>query len=166
MIDIPLDYARWLEALGFDEISFGAGGLRFEPTEALAKFQVGYALTPDGMSLCTADPGAWQSTWLAIGHDTSVGDPLLLDLSESPLRVYTAMHGVGSWDPICVANSLGSFRVALHEVQQLSVGRENPVLLERNPVSASERLAALQRIVEASPGIDTVFWELQLQDYQ
>jgi hypothetical protein len=89
-------YVSWLEALGFHEISFGSGGLRLEPADTVSEFQVGYAVTPDGLSLCTDEAGAWQKEWLAIGHDTAVGDPLILDLSSEPLRVLTAMHGVGS----------------------------------------------------------------------
>jgi Na+-transporting methylmalonyl-CoA/oxaloacetate decarboxylase gamma subunit len=101
-----------------------------------------------------------------IGHDTAVGDPLILDLSSERLRVLTAMHGVGSCEPICVACSLEGFRVALNEIRNMSRGRENPVLFERNPLSVSERSAALQRIEATNPGVDLFYWKHQMQDYE
>jgi hypothetical protein len=166
MISASSAYITWLEALGFKQISFGSGGLHLEPVDALPKLQIGYAVALDGSSLCTGESGAWQREWLAIGYDTSVGDPLILDLSGQPMRVLTAMHGVGSWDPICVASSLEGFRVALHEIRELSRGRENPVLLGRNPLPASEQSAALKRIGAANPGVDLFYWKLQMQDFQ
>ncbi|WP_156117290.1 hypothetical protein [Xanthomonas sacchari] len=166
MIETPPDYINWLSEFAFKEISFGAGGLYLAPADHLTQFQVGYAFAPDGTTLCTGEAGAWQQTWLAIGHDTCVGDPLILDCSTKPFQVLTAMHGVGKWEPTIIACSLDGFRIGLEEIRKLSQNRENPVRLERNPLLPAERSSALKRIEFANPGVGMLFWQLQSQDFE
>lgn len=166
MTKVPADYVRWLSSLGFLEISIGSGGLRLEPVKGLPELQVGYSVAPDGVNLCTGEEGAWQENWFVIGCDTSVGDPVILDTSATPFCLLTAMHGVGSWDPVCIATSLDGFGLALKEVQRLALNREDPVSLESNPIPPSELALALARIEAANPGADILFWKLQLQDFE
>ncbi len=52
------------------------------------------------------DKGDWKPYWLVIGSDTALGDPLIVDLSGPRLRVITATHGAGRWDPVDVSDSL------------------------------------------------------------
>ena len=165
MTKVPADYARWLSSLGFSEISIGSGGLRLEPEKGLPELQVGYSVAPDGMNLCTGEEGAWQENWLVIGYDTSVGDPVILDTS-APISLLTAMHGAGSWDPVCIATSLDGFDLALKEVQRLAFNRENPVSLGSNPIPPSELALALAKIEAANPSVDILFWKLKLQDFE
>ncbi len=159
---VPQAYKEWRLSLGFDEISFGVGGLHLEGLDELAEAQIGYSISAEGESFCTGQPGDWQDSWLVIGHDTAAGDPVILDTSAKTLHVLTAMHGAGTWDPTCIAASLDAFGAALKEVRRLSKGRENPVNLEKHPLSPTERSEALERIEAANPGVDMQFWESQL----
>lgn len=162
MTEIPASYRQWLQALPFEEISIGVGGLRFASLDELNELQIGYSSPPDGSTFCTGEAGAWQEHWVVIGQDTCLGDPVILDTSKEPIAVYTAMHGAGEWDPVPIAGSLEGLSVALDIVKNLSVGREHPVALEANPISQVERNRALSRIAAANPGIDLSFWALQL----
>lgn len=160
MTRVPQAYEAWRLELGFDEISYGAGGVYLEHVDGLKEAQVGYSVSPEGKSFCTGQPGDWLESWLVIGHDTLVGDPVFVDTSVADLPVLTAMHGSGTWDPTCIAVSLESFGTAFKEVRRLSKGRENPVELEKHPLPAAERSAALAKIEAANPGADIQFWEL------
>jgi hypothetical protein len=160
---IPPQYAPWLAALGFHEIGFDVGGLKLFTPEELEEHQVGYSRSREGKSLCDGRPGAWQPEWLVIGYETGLGDPIFIDTSVPALPVLTAMHGAGSWEPETISLSLQDFATALRAFQEVSVGRESPVALERNPLSSEERARALQRIAGAQGDeIDMGFWELLL----
>ncbi len=107
-------------------LSFGVGGIEFFPLAAIAAEQAGYE-GPD-----------WSQSWLVLGRETSCGDPIFIDHSHTPLPVYTAMHGMGSWDPSLVASSWSQFLAALEFVRPYTTGREHPAGLERNPPSAAD----------------------------
>jgi hypothetical protein len=158
---VPPEYAQWRSVLEFDEVSYGVGGIRIVPLEELDRFQVGYSRSPDGDSLCGAE-GKWQKEWLAIGHETAAGDPVLLDVET--MRVMTAAHGEGTWDPEPIAVSLEGFGSALSVFRELAVGRENPVQLEARPLTDKERETASSRIIQANPDVVVFFWDLLLQD--
>lgn len=74
----------------------------------LDKLQIGYAVGPDGASLADGD-GTWQVSWLVIGSEDLLGDPVLVDLDNPSFPVYTAMHGTGKWDLILLAPALSEF---------------------------------------------------------
>jgi len=162
MTDTSEIFRLWRLSLPFDEISLGIGGIRLAKVDEITAFQVGYSISAAGASFSTGQSGDWKPHWLAIGYDTCLGGPIVLDTSATPPQVLTAMHGAGEWDAIEIATSLAGFEVALVEVKQLSNGRENPVALEENPIPPTERVAALSKIEAANPGIDMQFWELQL----
>jgi hypothetical protein len=160
---VPPQYAPWLAALGFHEISFDAGGLKLFTPQELEEGQVGYARSEEGKSLCDGRPGSWQPEWVVIGNETGMGDPIFLDTSLPALPVLTAMQGEESWEPRTIAASLKDFAAALRAFQEIAVGREHPVALERNPLSSEERERALQRIAGANGDeIDMDFWEALL----
>lgn len=121
---IPPEYPQWLESLGFTEVSFGSGGLQLFPLDELNEGQTGYSKSPEGKSLCDGAPGSWKPEWTVIGNDTSVGDPIILDTASPGLRVMTAMHGEGSWEPYTIATSLRVFAFALRIIKKSSEGRE------------------------------------------
>ena len=108
-VKLPPDYVRWLHELGFDEISFGCGGIKLFTAEEIDEAQVGYSRSIDGKSFCDGKRGSWRPEWITIGYDTALGDPIILDTSTPQLRVMTAMHGEGSWDPKVIADSLPRF---------------------------------------------------------
>ena len=158
---IPPEYVLWRSALGFDEVSYGIGGIRMASLEELHEFQLGYSRSPDGRSL-TGAQGQWKKEWIAIGHETSMSDPIILDVDT--MRVMTAAHGEGEWTSELIAASLEGLSAALKELRRLANGRENPVQLEANPLPARERETALSRIAQANPDMDLFFWEMQLGD--
>jgi hypothetical protein len=158
------EYAGWFRSLGFDEINFGYAGLKLTSPDDIDSAQIGYSRSPQGVSLCAEDSGAWKASWTVIGTEVLAGDPIFLDDSDPSLRVMTAMHGEEFWEPRIIASSLPSFAVALKTIRQLSAGRENPVELEQNPLSAGEREEAMQTIATANSGeIDLEFWSSILE---
>ena len=103
--------------------------------------------------------GDWKEGWFVIGYEDLGGDPILVDLNAPELPVFTAAHGEGAWSPIMIASSFEGFVKALEEVARLSTGRQNPVQLQRNPVSDIERERVLNRIAEHNPNAELGFWE-------
>ena len=80
-----------------------------------------------------------------MGYETGCGDPLFVDTGVSELPVFTAMHGEGAWEPVQVAISVEAFAKCIEEFSRISVGRNNRVEREANPVSDGERVAFLQQ---------------------
>jgi hypothetical protein len=103
-------------------VSYGIGGIRIVPLAELNAFQVGYSRLPDGRSLYGGE-GEWQKEWIAIGYETAMGDPVILDAAT--MRVTTAAHGEGAWDPQPIATSLEGFGVALQIFRDISAGQES-----------------------------------------
>jgi hypothetical protein len=156
---IPQEYVSWCESLVRREVTLGYGGLNiFSPAEVEIG-QIDYSQSPGGGSLCDGSPGAWEPGWIVIGCDTLLGDPIILDASNRLLPVMTAAHGEEGWEPQVISTSLKAFAVALETIQHLSVGRENPVELEQNPLGSEEKEQALERIQSANKGeIGIEFW--------
>ena len=162
---IPDRYAAWRNALGFDDISYGVGGIRIFPLAEIDEGQIGYSLSPDGDSLCDGAEGSWKPEWVVIGYETGLGDPIILDTSNSDFQVMTAIHGEGSWEPQPIAKSLEAFGMTLRAVREISTGREYPVALENNPLSDDERRSVLQAIRKINGDeIEMGFWEATLQE--
>jgi len=106
----------------------------------------------------------WNANWVVIGNQALTGDPVIMDTGNPKFPIMTDMHGEGSWNPRLIATSLDVFGFALKAIQKLSVGRENPVALEQNPLPKEARdqvLEAIQR--ENSLEIDMEFWSLLLE---
>jgi hypothetical protein len=160
---IPSQYGPWLQALGFHEISFGCGGLRFFSLEEIDQAQVGCSRSPQGVSFCDGEPGSWKPEWIAIGYETGLGDVIILDTSRPGFPVMTAMLGEGSWNPDDIAGSLADLAVALRAFKEVSAGREDLVALEQNPLSSEERDRATQLIRGAVGDDACIFWETLLE---
>jgi hypothetical protein len=78
------------------------------PASQLPAAQVGYGIDAEGKPMGGQGDGQWKPCWLAIGSDTDLGDPLIVDLSSPSLQVLTAPHGAGRWELDQVADSLES----------------------------------------------------------
>ena len=120
-------YSQAANNLQFPRVRFGVAGVTPFPREELEEEQLGYS-GPD-----------WKASWLAIAREKASGDPIFVDTGHQEFPVFTAIHGVGMWEPLPVAPSLRAFSEALIFVQPFCMNREHPVGLARNPVSASER---------------------------
>jgi len=161
---IPQEYGSWFDSLRFHEVSIGYAGLQLYAPSELDNGQIGYSRSLEGESFCDGEPGAWKAEWIVIGHDTLLADPLILDSANPGLPVMTSAHGEGYWNPKVIATSLAAFSISLEIVHRLSAGREDPDLLEQNPLSAEEREEALQAIQGNNNGeIDMEFWSLMLE---
>jgi hypothetical protein len=77
--------------------------------DSIDELQVGYAVDADGESHVDDATGGWHSTWLVIGQEGLTGDPIFVDLSDAGLPVFTAMHGMGRWDPELISKTLRRF---------------------------------------------------------
>jgi hypothetical protein len=144
---VPEHYLALRQTLGFDEVSLGWRTVTLIPAEELSEAQAGYS-----------GPG-WASSWLVIGYEDQLGDPIFVDRAVDSLPVFTAAHGEGEWDPVPIADSFDSFVAGLREVASVSAGREHPVGLETNPLPDAERQRVLLRIQELNPHADLEFWE-------
>jgi hypothetical protein len=147
-------------------VSLGYNGIELFPFESIEAGQVGYSVDPTGRLLCDGSAGAWKQHWLVIGTESLCGDPVILDTLDPDLRVLAAIHGQGKWEPTTVATSLDGFWEVFRELKTLSVGRENPVVLEDNPIGAEERSKFLGRVAEIN-GTDedvTQFWTSMLEN--
>jgi hypothetical protein len=161
---MPNAYRQFRDEVPFDEINFGFSGIELFPLEAIESEQVGYSIDPTGKSLCTGEPGSWESAWIVIGRDSCLGDPIILDSASPGYTVLTSAHGEGEWDLSPISVSLSAFQVSLQVVAQIASGRESPMALENNPLPDELRDAALSSISAVNPGIDLYFWELFLEN--
>ena len=93
----------------FSEVFFGSLGFYIAKSDQINEMQLGYSVHPDGNDLSGTNEGDWIKEWIVIGHDTELGDPFFVDSRDQNFPVYTAMHGMGTWDPYFVSNSLKSF---------------------------------------------------------
>jgi hypothetical protein len=143
-------------------VSFGYTAVDLIAEDGIAEAQLGYSVHADGTSLVGSEPGDWKSTWLVIATEDLAGDPIFIDLTGDEFPVFTAPHGEGTWEPELLATSLQAFGKALREVQLVSIGRQNPVELENNPLPDPDREALLERI-EGMTGADSEFWAQWLE---
>lgn len=161
---IPQEYSRWLKSIPQREIGFGYGGLNLFSLEEIDGEQVGYSRSSEGESFCDGALGSWQTQWIVIGVDTLSGDPIILDTSNPKLPALTASHGEDAWEPHVISSSLVAFATAAETIRRLSAGRENPVELEQNPLTAGERDQALESIQAANgDDFDIKFWAQMLE---
>ncbi len=150
---------------GLQSFSLGTSGLRFFTDSEFAEGQRGYSNNPEGAPLVSSEVGGWEAGWTVIGYEESCGDPIFIDVNANGFPVFTAMHGMGTWAPKRIADTLESLRQIIDEFAKLSVGRENPVSLEANPISNSLRNEVLEKVRRLSPSADLEFWELTMGFY-
>ena len=107
----------------------------FYPEEGeFESFQEGYRLVgrKTGEELADDTPGQWRKSWHVIARN-GMDDPFFVDFAlgdASP--VYFAYHGVGSWEPIKVADDIVKFEEILTALAAL----EAPCSLEAIAVLA------------------------------
>ena len=154
-------YEKILETL-HQRISFGYGGIHIYRPAELSAEQIGYSVSPDGESLTGETSGDWLKSWVVIGREESFGDPIFIDTTEEAFPVYTAMHGEGAWKPERIAVSLEAFGRTLSALAVIAEGRENPVALETNPLTSSEKEDTFAFIRNTNPGVKLDFWDALL----
>jgi hypothetical protein len=154
-------YEATLDAIK-PEVSFGCTTIRVYRPRDLPSGQVGYSVSPSGEILSGDNDGDWRPTWLVIGYDETLGDPIFIDRTEEGYPVYTAAIGKGRWDAQPIAVSLLAFAEALSAVAAVAQGRENPEALEKHPLTWREKDVVLATIRRHNPKLDVGFWEVLL----
>lgn len=148
---------------GRSSISIGYRDLHFLDAAKLREEQVGFRFHPNGNSLVTGKEGAWKKEWVVIATD-ELGDPILVDTNGPLLPVLTAPHGMGSWEPYLIADSLDNLEDIVFILTQLSKNRSSPIDLKNNPISSRERKKALQRIERENPNSDLDYWAFYMEN--
>jgi hypothetical protein len=146
-------------AIPLEKVSLGYRTVLLFPVADLEGAQLGYTVGDAGETLAGENEGDWKSSWLVIGHEDLIGDPIFVDLNTQELPVFTAAHGEGAWKPELIASSFEGFIKALEEIERVSDMRRNPVQLERNQLSDVERERVLRRIAELNGNASLEFWQ-------
>jgi hypothetical protein len=81
----------------------------FHPSQ-LEEEQYGYNKSESGESLIGDNSGDWKDGWIVIGYSEYLNDPLFVDAKNSDLPIYTAAHGMGSWEPILLYSTWEQFK--------------------------------------------------------
>src|SRR5215468_9701869 len=135
-----------MEKVKILEISIGYSTVHLFEQDKLEEGQVGYAIDPKGKSLTGTAEGDWRPTWVVIGYEESLGDPIFVDIAQRDFPVYTAMSGRGKWSEEKIADSFHGFIKGLELISGIAVGRESPVLLDQNPISDEDIRQTITRI--------------------
>ena len=143
-------------------VSIGSIELNISSPSELDQYQVGYNKDGEGLSLVTGKKGDWKEEWIVIGWN-ELGDPIFVDLKSHELQVFSAIHGEGSWAPDRIADSLNNFGQILSKLEELSVNRENPVRLDKTPISIKEAHDFLDFVRQNNYNSDIGFWEAIIQ---
>jgi hypothetical protein len=143
---------------------FGFTGFTIAARGTLNEAQFGYGKHPNGQDLSGNTEGDWQKSWCVVGRDTLVGDPFFVDTSSKILPVFTAMHGVGIWEPRQVSDSLAGFLSGLEYLREQSKQKAELIIPDETTiVDDSELREILHKLVlfcgESSKGFWKEFFE-------
>ena len=89
-----------------------------------------------------------------------LGDPIFIDFEKPNLPVFTSEHGEGNWEESYIAISLENFTEILKDLKKLSINRENPVDIEKNPISKDEINTFLTKTHVENKYMDVWYWKL------
>jgi hypothetical protein len=148
----PPAYASLRDQCRAPNVTFGYSGVKLLAVDEIPDAQLGYGNVPEGNAT------DWKSSWLVIGHDTSLGDPLFIDTAQKDLPVFTAPHGEGTWSPRVIAPSAKIFFELLLRFAALAKGREDADALEEKPLGARERARFLDHLAKHFGDDLPVFW--------
>ena len=150
---------------GLKSFSIGSSGLRFFSESEFTDGQRGYSVDTHGRSFATGEKGGWEHPWQVIGYEELCGDPIFVDSEAEGFPVFTAIHGIGEWNPDLIGDTLESFKECLNVLADLAVGRENPVKLAANPIDDLLRKTTIEKIRIRNPNSNLEFWELTMGFY-
>ena len=146
-----------------EDISLGYSEINVFKLENIEKEQIGYSVTENGKSLTGRKNGDWKKNWIVIATD-NMDDPIFVDIEKQNLPVFIAEHGNGEWEENYIAISIENFSRILNDLKKLSVKRENPVQIEKNPISEVELEMFLSKTKDENKGIDLEYWEIFLEN--
>jgi len=146
-----------------EDISIGYSEINFFKIDNLENAQIGYSIDEKGKSLIGKNTGDWKKSWIVIATD-NLGDPIFIDCENSSLPVFSSPDGQGNWEETYIAISLDNFREILKDLKNLSIGKENPVKIEKNPISKIELDSFLEKTKNENNWMDVEFWEIFLEN--
>ena len=91
-------------------------------------------------------------------------DPIFVDIEKPNLPIFISEHGNGEWEESYIAISIENFSQILNDLKQLSIGRENPNKIEKNPISETELENFLSKTKNDNKGMDIEYWEIFLEN--
>jgi hypothetical protein len=141
-----------------DDVSIGYNEINFFKLEDIENAQIGYSISENGKSLIGNKNGDWKKNWVVIATD-NLGDPIFVDYVDNKLSVYTSQDGQGEWEETKIATSFTNFIEVINDLQKLSIGRENPVKIEQNPITEKELENFIQKIENKNVDAEIWFWE-------
>jgi len=149
-------YLEFLKELDWTKFEIGYGGVNLFKGDEIVSRQVGYSITSDGKKLSGLEDGDWKPSWLAIGYEIALGDPLFIDVELPSSPVMTAMHGEGVWAPEIIASNLEGFFSILGRLGEIARGGNWPVTAREQDEFLNE--------VRRSKGekATDVFWRMQI----
>ena len=157
MKPLPKEYADFRRTFPLSGVSIGYSGISLESIAGIPAAQNGYGVTP------AAAATDWKESWIVVGHETSLGDPIFIDVEIEEVPVYSAPHGEETWTPSLIAPSAGAFFTILGRLARIAKGRENPVALEKNPISEEEAAQFRAFLSEFFVDEVPVFWTVMLE---
>nr|WP_319394728.1 hypothetical protein [uncultured Desulfobacter sp.] len=110
------------------------------------------------------EQGDWLSPWAVIGRDSSFGDPIFIDSSNSNFPVYTAAHGEGIWSPELISGTYADFLLVIEKLETLAANRRNPVEMQKNPMTQEEYDSFINFVSANAELTDTAYWEILVAD--
>lgn len=146
-----------------EDISLGYSEINIFKSENIEEEQIGYSVSENGKSLTGNKNGDWKKNWVVIATD-NMGDPIFVDIENHNLPVFIAEHGNGEWEENYIAISIENFSRILNDLKQLSIKRENPVQIEKNPISETEMEMFLSKTKDENKGMDVEYWEIFLEN--
>lgn len=153
------NYIRKIKELPMCEVSMGYQTIVFFNEKEIEEGQIGYSRDEKGNDLTGNKEEDWKSNWIVIGYDELLGDPIFIDIKDNDFPVYTAMHGLGYWEPEILASKFSSFVASLEIIIEVSKNRENPVALSNNKLSFFERRNIIKKIKNINPSTQSGFWK-------
>ncbi|HEU4790733.1 MAG TPA: hypothetical protein VFS71_13690 [Flavobacterium sp.] len=146
-----------------EDISIGYSEINIFKLENIEKEQIGYSVTENGKSLVGNKSGDWKKNWIVIATD-NMDDPIFVDIENPNLPVFISEHGNGEWEQNYIAISIEKFSSILSDLRNLSINRQNPVEIEKNPISETELELFLTKTKNDNNWMDIEYWEIFLEN--
>lgn len=146
-----------------EDISIGYSEINIFKLENIEKEQIGYSVTENGKSLVGNKNGDWKKNWIVIATD-NMDDPIFVDIENPNLPVFISEHDNGEWEENYIAISIEKFSSILNDLRNLSINRQNPVEIEKNPISETELELFLTKTKNDNNWMDIEYWKIFLEN--
>ena len=146
-----------------ENISIGFQEINLVDFENFQNFQIGYSIDSKGKSLVGDNIGDWKKQWIVIAED-SLGDPVFINIGDKNYPVFTSQHGNEIWTEIKISDTFENFLIILEDLKSLSIGRENTVKIDENPITKEEFNRFISKVKDKNPDSEIWFWEVFLEE--